>query len=291
MKIISLLTHVERTERGLKAAMVTTSAGTVILLGPGDFASHSPFASFYNHDSTDKDMFSLRALPFEKMGLNSLQIRIAPTVDLGKRGGLYAAVLERLDVEDTRNFVDTRAISALVSRFPTDYQDIIKHPRAKLAPVTRTISLSLNGSRAQYDIRAAKSETLGWVNSVYTHVLCIAFSDMAAVQDAIGDNYSPTHGLFELHMTGKITLSEPSELSLTTTNAAPTMSASVVTAKVLTNGTKKLTKFFHYAHEEIPGHEGMIYSYPPLMRQAICKHYGVEEPGPEDMNFEMLNAV
>lgn len=280
MKVISLIVGVEDTPNGLRAQMVPTSSGTVILLGPGDFASHSSFASFYSYNvnTSDADMFSLRSLPFERMGLQHLQIKIAPTVDLGKRGGLYAVVLERLDVLDSRASVESNNIQALIKRFPTDYQDIIKHPRAKLSPVTRPVSLSMPGSSQLYDIKARNDVKIGWVNDIYTHVLCIAFSDLAAVKDAISDNYSPTHGLFEVHMSGTLRLSDPAELTVSQDLKAPTDSVSVVTAKIVTNGTGRLTKFYHHVVEEHPEHHGMLYSYPENLRRDLVNHFGVAEP-------------
>lgn len=287
MKFISLIVGVEETPRGLRATVANVASGCVIALGPGDFASHSSFASFYTHKDTDKDVFSLRALPFERYSLSGLNIRVAPTVDLGKRGGLYAVLLHTVDLEDARAMINSGSPKVWLKRYPTDYEDIIKHPRAKIAPVTSHISISLGGSTALQDIRVVSTSVAGYVNNNYTHVLCIAFSDLAAVQASLDDNYSPTHGLFEVNMTGTLVMSDPAEITLSADGSAPGGSASLCSAKILTGETRRLTKFFHHRHEEVEGHEGMLYCMHPEMRNALCRHYGVTYRPPVD-DFEMI---
>lgn len=69
------------------ADAVPVGAGTVILLGAGDFASCSPFSAEVTGNN-DPEVVALKALPFERAQLPHLSLKIVPSVDLGSRGGM-----------------------------------------------------------------------------------------------------------------------------------------------------------------------------------------------------------
>lgn len=192
--------------------VATTGAGTIMLLGPGDFAPFSPFSSAVTTTREDKEVIHMRTLPFERHALRSIKIKIVPSADMAVRGGTYAALLTRLDTMDVeRSFqsdVDTRII---MSRYSCKYDDIIKNPKSIMAPVGRSISLSLSVTPTPHNIEVHWNTSLGYINRYPNCVLLVAFSDLASSKSSIASNYSPGKSLFEVHMHGELSYHEPSD--------------------------------------------------------------------------------
>lgn len=98
-------------------------------------------------------------------------------------------------------------------RFIPSYDTILKHPKAVLAPVTRTIKLQCSSTIAPRDIRVNWSNgTDGFGNMYPSYVLMVAFSDLAASRSGVGSGYAPAKSLFEIHMVGNLKLLEPGEV-------------------------------------------------------------------------------
>lgn len=227
----------------LTAESHTVGSGSTIILGPGDFAALSPMAVPVTTTKTDNEVKALKTFPFERAALSEITVRIVPSVDLGSRGGMYAAVLIPIDPIDSTMTMETAA-DQIRSRYSCDYDDIIKNPNAKLSMVTQTISLRLNASSAYHNIRTIWSDATGYVNAFPTCALCIAFSDMASGVSGIESNYAPNKSLFEVHLRGRLQLAEPSELTLA--HDTGSNSKSCYTPKLFTTDSASINyRFFN----------------------------------------------
>lgn len=237
LKLFSLFTSVSD---DLTATTVTSGSGTVMLIGANDFAAFSPFATSLT-GSSGSEVMSVRALPFERARLPHLKLKIAPSVDLGSRGGMYAAVVIRADP------IDAADLSLdYMNRFSADYDVIIKHPNAVLSPVTKAITLSIASQAAPRDIRTEWDNNTGFDNKYPSYVLLIAFSDLASKMADVDAGYSPAKSLFEVHMVGSLQLLEPGELNVVYKSGNDTQHASSwATSKIsFTNFTRRtLTAF------------------------------------------------
>ena len=79
--------------------------------------------------------------------MQNLSVKIVPSADKDVRGDMYAALLIKIDS------VDNSIISSkkLLEKYSATYDDIIKHPNAKMAPVTCSPGFTLGaiGAMAQ----------------------------------------------------------------------------------------------------------------------------------------------
>lgn len=230
-------------------------SGIAVFLGAGDFASHSPFAVPVVSAKKDAEVKALRTFPFERSSFKTIQVKIVPSADMGVRGGMYAASLIKLDTIDAQTILALKGngkAKGLVNKFSASYDDIIKHPKAVLAPVNKSISLFMKVDSSPHNIRAVWSDDLGFTNAYPCCVLSVAFSDLASAQSNIDDNYSPAKSLFEVHMKGSIQFLEPGELDVN--HQENLESQSNYTAKLLTTNSKDTNlKFFNYEYEAADG--------------------------------------
>lgn len=225
----------------LTAAEQTTAAGSTIFLGPGDFATVSSFAvPATTNDSADNEVKCLKAFPFERVGLQHITLKIVPSADVSVRGGMYAALLVPVDSTDAQIMFNEGHASNLVKKYSSKYDDIIKHPRAKLGSVTSTLTLSLNLNATPHSVRVKWNDTVGFVNAYPNCALLVAFSDLAASQGAVELGYEPAKSLFEVHLNGKLTFHEPSELTSVFNKADA--ENSLYTPKLLTSESKSINR-------------------------------------------------
>lgn len=303
LKLIALVAGVSD---DLEATGPTVGSGTVVILGPGDFAALSPLSVpvVVGKAKTNQEVKCLKTYPFERAALKRVNIRISPSVDLGSRGGMYAAVIIPIDSTDSAIISDRSSdnIEDIIKRYSYDYDDIIKNPKARMSPVTKTLTLSINLSGTFHNIRTMWSETLGYVNSYPTCALCIAFSDMASKVTDVASNYAPNKSLFEVHLTGELSFSEPGELVVNHDSGGA--SVSCFTPKLFTSTMTRLTtvldrkipvlyKFFDWKFETNDGRLKLI-SLPLHQGEEMLKHFGKEHliPKLKEMklaeDFQML---
>lgn len=217
----------------------TTAAGTAIFLGPGDFATVSSFAvPADTPDTADKEVKCLKAFPFERVGLHRITLKIVPSADMSVRGGMYAALIVPVDAVDSQLMFGEGRAQQLVKKYSAKYDDIIKHPRAKLGSVTSTLNLSINLPGTPHSIRVRWNNETGFVNAFPSCALLVAFSDLAATENAVESGYDPTKSLFEVHLNGKLTFHEPSELTSQFSKAEA--ENSLYTPKLLTSESKSI---------------------------------------------------
>lgn len=206
LKLFQLISNVTD---DLKAITVTIASGATILLGPLDFAAVCPAAASV-YTSTDREVQALRSLPYERASLPSLSVRIVPAIDVASRSGMYAAVL--IPCDEVAQAISRDKVPA--NRFIADYDNIIKHPNAVLAPATRSITLRLNRFRPPHNILPYWTEADGYQNLYPTYALLIGFSSLAAPSTSVEDEYAVGRALFEVHLTGHLVLSEPGTVSV-----------------------------------------------------------------------------
>jgi hypothetical protein len=198
----------------------TTSSGTTLILGPGDFASVSPYAVPVTSDSTDKEVLALKTFSFERTAMHSVHVRIVPTADASVRGGVYAALIIPIDDVDAQFvFADEKgedkhkSAELLVQRYSPVYDDILKHPRAKSGAVTSPLTLSIRLRPRYHNIRSTWDDKLGYINAYPRCALLVGFSDLAASSAISSEaNYDPSKCLFEVHLRAGISYGEPSEI-------------------------------------------------------------------------------
>jgi hypothetical protein len=215
------------------ASEKSTGAGTAIMLGAGDFAATSPFAVPVTTTRTDKEVICLKAFPFERASLHHIHIKIVPSADVSVRGGMYAALIQPIDPVDAQNLIDSGEGNDLVKRYSYTYDDIIKHPRAKLGPVTSPLAINARLSPTPHSIRIKWDSNKGFCNAFPNCVLLVAFSDLAATESEVDKGYMPARSLFEVHVRGQIGLHDPSEL--TTLHDENNASMSCFTPKLMTS--------------------------------------------------------
>lgn len=261
----------------LTATSTTAEAGSTIILGPGDFASFSPMATSLTPSETDgKEIKALRSFPFERASLHRVTARIVPSVDLGQRGGMYAAVLLPIDSIDSTIIEGGVAGTDLRAKFSHQYDDIIKHPRARLAPVTSNLRLSLSLPGTKHNIRSHYNGTVGYLNAYPTCALCIAFSDLAAKEKEVETQYGPAKSLFEVHLTGAISFHEPGDLSATYTEHE--YQRSVYSCKIFSTDTNLLThSYFGQQFEVEAGKPLDLTKIPFKTAKSILENYGRED--------------
>lgn len=217
----------------------TTAAGSTIFLGPGDFATVSSFAvPATTTDSVDKEVKCLKAFPFERVALHQVSLKIVPSADLSVRGGMYAALVVPVDATDAQIMFNEGHAAALVKKYSSKYDDIIKHPRAKLGSVTSILNLNINLRATPHAVRVRWNNATGFVNSYPSCALLVAFSDLAASSTNVDQGYDPAKSLFEVHLNGKLTFHEPSELTSVFEKAEA--ENSLYTPKLLTSESKSI---------------------------------------------------
>lgn len=228
----------------LEASDITTGSGSVLILGPGDFAAFSPYAVPVTTTKTDKEVKCLKSFPFERVNLSSIRVEIIPSADVSVRGGMYAALLIPIDSLDINAMViDGELSDKVVSKFSADYDDLIKHPRARMGPVTKGLSLSINLPQTPHNIRVYWTKDKGYMNMFPNCALLVAFSDMAAKQQAVSDGYSPAKSLFEVHLRARLSFYEPSELTISHDYGSDSFSC--FTPKILSTQSKDINKLTH----------------------------------------------
>lgn len=226
----------------------TTSSGTTLILGPGDFASVSPYAVPVTSNSTDKEVLALKTFSFERAAIHNVHVNIVPTADASVRGGVYAALIIPIDEVDAQFvFADDNqankntSAGLVVQRYSPDYDDILKHPNAKSGPVTSPLTLSIGLRPKYHNIRSTWDDTVGYVNAFPRCALLIGFSDLAASSAASSDaNYDPSKCLFEVHLRAGISYGEPSEIVISHPTTAA--SQSCYTPYILTSNRKSENK-------------------------------------------------
>lgn len=241
---LKLFTLVVGVTDDLCATTSTIGSGTTMILGAGDFAAVSPFA-VPTTNTTDKEMMAAKTFSYEQARLSTISVKIVPAVDAGYRGGMYAAVLIPIDQTDAE--LSRVSAAELVSRFDNSYDDIIKHPRARMAQVTQSLSLSYKIRSPAHDIRVNWDNTVGLTNAFPCVALCVAYSDLANA-DGKDTDYSPARSLFEVHLRGGLQLSQPGGLTLYAGKSSE--SQSIYTPKILRSDSAKLAvKWFDHRFE------------------------------------------
>lgn len=251
----------------LDATTVITGAGTTILLGPGDFAAAS-IAAAPVFTATDREVQACRAIPFERCALRHLKIRIVPAVDLGSRGGMYAACIIPVDSQDA-NFMQ----SDIVNKYSPDFDSIIKNPASRMAQVTQPLTLNISRRTRPVDVRVnGWTDTAGWMNAYPQYALIIAYSDLATNTAGAETHYRPASSLFEVHMTGDIVLFEPSELHQQSEKPS-SLHESVATMKLSTSDSGNINvKFFNRSWDVKDGQLNLI-DLPLSDAERILLHY------------------
>lgn len=248
LKLFALVTGVSD---DLIASSANVGSGTVIVLGPGDFAAFSPVAIPIVTSKADKEVVCLKAFPYERASLRTVHIRIVPSVDIGERGGMYAACLIPIDPYDS-TLVGNFQAKQILDRYSCNYDDIIKNPRARMAPVNKTLTLSLTVNQKPSNIRIHWDNADGFINTYPSCALLVAFSDLAAKQAAIDSNYAPNKSLFEVHMTGHVLFSEPGEITVKHDSSESSMSC--YTPKLSTTNTGNINvRFFDHSFDSKDG--------------------------------------
>lgn len=208
---LKLFTMVVGVTDSLEAETKNTAAGSAIFLGPMDFAAVCASASSV-YTSKDREVQALKVIPYERISLSRIQVKIVPSVDAGSRVGMYAAVLHPIDTLTLDADRGEAWYDSWTSKFNPNYDEIIRHPRAVLAPTTRSVTLNVNTGKAYRALQAAWSDAEGYHNRFPTHVLMIAFSSLAAESSRVADEYAPSRALFEVHLRGSLNLQEPCAL-------------------------------------------------------------------------------
>lgn len=230
---------------GVSDDLIATSAnigsGTTIILGPGDFAALAPVSVPITTTKTDKEVICLKTFPFERAKLNRVTVKIVPSVDISDRGGMYAACIIPIDSFDS-TLVGNFQAQQILDRYSCSYDDIIKNPRAKMAPVNRALSLAISISGPPTNIRIHWDDTLGFVNTYPCCALMVAFSDLAAKVNTVDSNYAPNKALFEVHLTGNMTFCEPGELTVAHNSSESSMSC--YTPKICSTGASSINVQF-----------------------------------------------
>lgn len=248
LKLFSLVVGVSD---DLKADSANIGSGSTILLGPGDFAALSPVSVPITTSKTDKEVKCLKAFPFERASLSHVHLKIVPSVDMSDRGGMYAACIIPIDPVDA-TIIESYNATQLVNKFSCSYDDIIKNPRAKMAPVTRSLSLSIALSARSSNIRIRWDGTCGFVNAYPSCALMVAFSDLAAKIGGVNANYAPNKALFEVHLTGQMQFHEPAEITVVHESSEDSMSC--YTPKILMTGSKSINvRYFDQQFETTDG--------------------------------------
>lgn len=288
LKIIKLATGVTD---DLKAASLTVGAGTVILLGPGDFAAHSPFAVPMEADNTPA-YNALRTFQFERAALSTVDITIVPSADLGSRGGMYAACIFPVDGVDA--MASDITATELLGRYAYDYDDIIKNPRARMAQVTKPLKLRLNVPPKPHSVRARWDAGVNnFINTYPSCALAVAFSDLAEKEATVSTNYAPNKSLFEIHMRGNLHLYDPAELK--TRHEIANDGESNYTSTILTTDAGKSTvKWFDHRFEVEEDLD--LRKIPFRVAKEMLVHYGRTDLLPalaaaqvdETSSFDML---
>lgn len=242
MKLFSIIYNVAD---DLTAGYAVTNAGVAVVLGASDFSAFTPYGS-PNAYKQDREVKALRMLPFERQSLPSVQVKIVPTVDIGSRGGMYASVLVRADQIDQPDWG-----ASYINRFDSDYDTIIKHPRAVLSPVTRTTTLTCTSPDPPRDLRVKWEDGTGFVNNYPSYVLMVAFSDMAATTPSdVSSQYTAGKSLFEVHLQGNLHLFEPTSMDTTNMNQQKAESC-CVTQKLLTTGMRNINSASKYSIQNV----------------------------------------
>lgn len=251
----------------LDATTAITGAGTSILLGPGDFAAAS-IASAQVFTSPDREVVACRAIPFERCALRRIKIRIVPSVDLGSRGGMYAACVFPIDTVDA-NYMQ----SQIIDKFSPDFDAIIKNPNARMAQVTEPITLTISRRTRPVDIRVNSwSDDAGWTNAYPQYVLVVAYSDLATNTAGNESHYSPSSSLFEVHLTGDIALYEPSELHKQAEKPAA-LSESISTMKLSSTDSGNINIKFLDRTWTMPSDKVSLLDLPYEDARLILLHY------------------
>nr|BDH75795.1 uncharacterized protein [Drosophila biauraria male killing partitivirus 1] len=293
LKLFSLITGVSD---DLIGESVNVGSGSVILLGPGDFAAFSPVAIPVSTTKPDKEVKCLKAFPYERANLLAVTIKIVPSVDFGARGGMYAACLIPVDSIDS-TLVGQASAKQILARYSSNYDDIIKNPRAKMGPVDKMLSLSLRLQGRGSNIRIQWDSDTGFINTYPTCALIVAFSDLAAKETAVATGYAPNKSLFEVHMTGNVVFSEPGEITIEHNTSDASMSC--YTPKLLTTNSQSInTSFFNHRFETTDGRVDLRTIDVGLAR-TMLEHYDrrdlipkllAESNNGEVMDFEKLEV-
>lgn len=291
LKLFALVTGVSD---DLIASSSNVGSGSVIILGPGDFAAFAPVAIPIVTSKTDKEVKCLKAFPYERAALRKVSIRIVPSVDISERGGMYAACLIPIDAVDS-TLVGNFQAKMILDRYSASYDDIIKNPRAKMSPVNRPLTLSLKLGGKPSNIRIHWDDTEGFVNTYPTCALLVAFSDLAAKEGQIDSNYSPNKSLFEVHMTGDVSFTEPSEITVVHDSSESSMSC--YSPKLSTTNTGNINvRFFDHQFESVDGNVDLR-SVDVNVATSILSHYGRKDLVPKllaershEMDFEKLTV-
>lgn len=235
---LKLLKYVVGINADFTADEKILSSGSAVFIGPGDFAAFSPFASSADLTAPDKEVKCLKSFPFERVGLQHISLKIVPSADVSVRGGMYAALLQRIDPVDAENLIDAGKADTLSQKYVSQYEDIIKHPRAKLGPVTSTLKLDMKLDPTPHNIRVHWCDEKGFTNAFPNCVLLVAFSDMASDKRNVDLGYTPAKALFEVHMVGGLTFHEPSSLPPQQEKTADFLS--LYTPKLMTTNSKSI---------------------------------------------------
>lgn len=255
---LKLFTAIASISDDLQAKTVTIGSGSVMLLGPGDFACCSPYAVPITTTSNDNEVKCLRSFSFERVSLHRVLVTIVPSVDLGTRGGMYAALLIAVDSSDFQLLAQENNAKNMMEKYSPNYDDIIRHPRAKLGPVTKSLTLSISPKPTPHNVRVEWNNDTGFVNAYPSCVLIVAFSDLAAKVDDVDAGYTPAKSLFEVHLKGDVLFHEPADLVVQHNVNRPSMSN--YTQKILTTNCQSINAVTKTKSRSLV-HFGRCYDY------------------------------
>lgn len=206
LKLSSLIVSIND---DFSAGTYTTFCSVAIAIGPEDFAANSS----YCRKSKDALAKTGRVVvPFERIRLHRYNFRFVPSVDLSKRGGTYAVACVPVD---PLSIVDDASTVRLLENYDVTFEQVCQYNGAKIARTDREIRLSVVPTGVAKTPRAIGTTTIIEDGTTYavndnpTHVLMIAYSDLASSDADIKDAYLPAHGLFEIHSTCDYELCDP----------------------------------------------------------------------------------
>lgn len=225
---------------------VTTNAGQVMLLGPADFASVSPFVISCFDNDTAKKLTSF--ITYERMSLPNLSVRIFPCVDVSQRAGMYAAYLQQLDyINDT--------VSIMLERFSAEYEQVVKHPNVKVGPTSKPLNLQISRRAVPIAPFIEEGATMSSMPGNYYnrdpwYVLVVAFSDLATKTAGESSAYSQERAAFEIHLKGNLKLYNPSPVNGTAIANKTILTESMVTERISNLDPTKISyRFYNYRFE------------------------------------------
>jgi hypothetical protein len=204
----------------------TTVVGAIqtILIGIDDLVMDNPFVELDTIRKTGSTVIlQMPKVDFKQAKLARIHVRIAPSAEVSKRGGLVAAVLIPLTREESdqfqKNFPDRSVYTDSAAVEPLDsynFTQLQQFPNAVVRDASKPISISQHATGFQ----AMKHAFGTQVKPDYdfpgkTHggpvlyKLCIGYSDLATYKADPSERYRPEESTFHISINSVLHLSEP----------------------------------------------------------------------------------